>query len=223
MYLLLAEDDKKLGNLIVHLLEQEHFTVDWVLNGEDAYDYVSLTEYDLVLLDWMLPGKDGVQVCKQLRKDNYDGAILMLTARDALDDRVAGLDAGADDYLVKPFEFKELLARIRALLRRRNKPILQEEISAGSLILDRQNHILKKENESIQLSSREFGLMELLMINSGQTLSRDMILDRIWGYDTEVTSNTLDAYIRLLRKKIGDGDRHRLIKNVRGVGYRFEP
>lgn len=222
MHILLAEDDKKLGKLIIHMLEKEHFTVDWVLNGIDAYDYSIGAEYDLILLDWMMPGKDGVLVCRQLREKGYNGAILMLTAKDALDDQITGLDAGADDYVIKPFEFKELLARIRALLRRRNKPIINDLLVVGEFVLNRSNHLFKKGDREIQLSSREFRLMELLMINHGQTLPREMILDKIWGINSDITSNTLDAYIRLLRKKIEDVDNHKLIKNIRGVGYRFE-
>jgi len=222
MHILLAEDDKKLGKLIIHMLEKEHFTVDWVLNGTDAYDYSIGTEYDLILLDWMMPGKDGVSVCRQLREKGFNGAILMLTAKDELDDQITGLDSGADDYVIKPFEFKELLARIRALLRRRNRPIIHDVIVVGEFELNRKNYIFKKGDQDIQLSSKEFRLMELFMINYGQTLPREMILDRIWGLDSDITSNTLDAYIRLLRRKIEDGDEHKLIKNIRGVGYRFE-
>ncbi len=223
MYILLAEDDKKLGKLLSYLLEKEGFTVDWVVNGEDAYHHAISTEYDLILLDWMLPGMEGIEVCRRLREDQYDGAILMLTAKDELDNRVMGLDAGADDYLVKPFEFEELFARIRALLRRKDKPIVRDTITAGALTLDRNNHILMKNGREIPLTSREFRLMELFMVNPGQVLPRDLILDRIWGIDGEVNSNTLDAYIRLLRKKIEDRDEHRYLKNVRGVGYRLEP
>lgn len=223
MYILLAEDDKKLGKLLNYLLEKEGFTVDWVVDGEDAYHYAISAEYDLILLDWMMPGMEGIEVCRRLREDQYDGAILMLTAKDELDNRVMGLDAGADDYLVKPFEFEELFARIRALLRRKDKPIVRDTITAGSLTLDRNNHILMKNGREIPLTSREFRLMELFMVNPGQVLPRDLILDRIWGMDGEVNSNTLDAYIRLLRKKIEDRDEHRYIKNVRGVGYRLEP
>jgi DNA-binding response OmpR family regulator len=223
MHILFAEDDVKLGKLLKHLLEKEDFTVDWVTNGSDAYAYATATDYDLILLDWMLPGEEGVNVCRRLREEEYEGAILMLTAKDELDHRVEGLDAGADDYLVKPFEFEELFARVRALLRRRNKPIIQDQVNVGSLTLDRSNHLLIKSGRKIPLTSREFRLMELLMVNHGQVLPRELILDRIWGMDAEVNSNTLDAYIRLLRKKIGDSEAHQYIKNVRGVGYRLEP
>lgn len=222
--ILLAEDDKRLGNLLVHMLNKEQYHIDWVINGDDALDYAIAAPYDLIVLDWMMPGMDGTKVCQNLRKNgcNTNTPVLMLTARDALDDKVEGLDAGADDYLVKPFEFKELLARLRALSRRARDPVIEDLMQAADFTLDRVNRLLIRGGSQIPLTLREFQLLELLMINRGQTLPRELIIDRVWGYDTEVTANNLDAFIRLLRKKIGDTKHRRHIQNIRGVGYRFD-
>lgn len=223
MLLLLVEDDKRLGNLIVHMLRKEKHQVDWVLNGEDALSYAKATDYDLIILDWMIPKKDGITVCNELRRSGFDGAILMLTAKDSLEDRVKGLDIGADDYIVKPFEFAELFARIRALQRRMNKPLVKEEIlTAGPIKLNVVTHVVEKNGVEIQLTPKEYQLLELLLRHPNQTLPRDLLIDRIWGYSSEVTSNNLDVLVRLLRKKIGDTGEHHLIQNIRGVGYKIE-
>ncbi|WP_027417298.1 response regulator transcription factor [Aneurinibacillus terranovensis] len=222
MHILLAEDDKKLGRLIVHMLKAEGYLVDWVISGRQAYEYTLFGEYDLIIMDWMMPETDGISVCKRLREDNYQGAILVLTARDALDDCVTGLDAGADDYLVKPFEFDELFARIRALTRRSYVEIKEEIIQVADLVLHCNQRSIIKKGKEIRLTPREFQLLELLARNRGQVIPRDIILDRIWGYDSEVTSNTLDAFVRLLRKKIDRPGENKLIQNVRGVGYKLE-
>jgi DNA-binding response OmpR family regulator len=170
----------------------------------------------------MMPGADGVQVCRMLRNDGYNGAILMLTAKDSTPDRVAGLDAGADDYLVKPFEIDELFARLRALGRRNHLPLQTDIVHVEGLEINRTNHTVSRNGEEIQLSPREFQLLDLLAQNKGQVLTRELILDRVWGYDTEVTSNAIDAYIKLLRKKIDLPAGNTLIRNVRGVGYKLE-
>ncbi|HHY74855.1 MAG TPA: response regulator transcription factor [Bacillus bacterium] len=223
MLLLLAEDDKRLGNLVVHMLRKEKHQVDWVQNGEDAVLFAKNTNYDLIILDWMMPKKDGITVCKELRSSGYDGAILMVTAKDGLEDRVKGLDYGADDYIVKPFEFAELFARIRALQRRITKPLVQDEIlTAGSIKLNVVTHIVEKDGQEIQLTPKEYQLLELFLRNPNQTLPRDLLIDRIWGYDAEVNSNNLDALVRLLRKKIDDNSEQQLIQNIRGVGYKIE-
>ncbi|MFT9849942.1 response regulator transcription factor [Aneurinibacillus sp. REN35] len=222
MRILLAEDDKKLGKLIAHMLTKEKYSVDWATDGEEAYIQAQDESYELLILDWMMPGKDGVAICRSLRASGYQGAILLLTARDAIDDRVCGLDAGADDYLVKPFDFAELFARIRSLLRRRQLPIAEDIIQIGELSLDCRQRIIQRGMETIQLTPREFQLLELLARNHGYTVPRDTILDRVWGYDAEVTSNTLDAFVRLLRKKIDCPNCPTLIRNVRGIGYKLE-
>lgn len=221
MYILLAEDDKKLGRLIVHMLSKEKHTVDWVIDGASALDYISSTLYDLVLLDWMMPEVSGIDVCKELRNNHFQGLILMLTAKDDVLDRVKGLDAGADDYIVKPFQFEELFARVRALERRGNIPFIDNVLKVGELTLDRVNHKVYRKEKEIQLSPKEYQLLNILMSNPEQILPRDVLLDKIWGIEVDVSDNNLDALVRLLRKKVEDPEGERLIHNIRGVGYRL--
>lgn len=222
MRVLLAEDDQRLGKLIKYMLEQNHIQVEWVTDGSDIYDYAQYTEYDILVLDWMMPGESGVDACRRLRKDGYERAILMLTARDSVEDRVTGLDAGADDYLVKPFEFVELLARLRALGRRSTQKIQQDVVEVGGFTLNRTAKVLKKDGQVIQLSPREFQIFDLLAQNLGIVVPRDIILDRIWGLESDVSSNNIDSYMKILRKKLDTGDGSTVIKTVRGVGYKLE-
>ncbi len=222
MRVLLAEDDKRLGKLVQYMLEQNDISVEWITNGAEIYEYAMYTEYDILILDWMMPGEDGVDACRRLREDGYEKAILMLTARDSVEDRVTGLDAGADDYLVKPFEFAELLARLRALGRRSTQKIQQDIVEVGSFTLNRTAKILKKKDQVIQLSPREFQIFDLLAQNIGIVIPRDIILDRIWGPESDVSSNNIDSYMKILRKKLEQGDGQAVIKTVRGVGYRLE-
>lgn len=223
MHILLAEDDLQLGELIGFMLKKKGgYKVDWVMEGEDAYDYAKASHYDVVLLDWMMPNGDGLTVCRNLRKESYSGAILMLTAKDAIEDRIHGLDAGADDYLIKPFEIDELLARIRALTRRNYAPILEEKISIHGLTLNRTSQTVLQGTVEIQLSPREFQLLDLLVQNKGQVLPREVILDRIWGLDADVSTKTIDATIKLLRKKLDKFDRQDILQSIRGVGYKIE-
>lgn len=222
MRILLAEDDQRLGKLIKYMLEQNHIQVEWVTDGSDIYDYAKFTDYDILVLDWMMPGESGVDACRRLRKDGYERAILMLTARDSVEDRVTGLDAGADDYLVKPFEFVELLARLRALGRRSTQKIQQDVVEVGGFTLNRTAKVLKKAAQVIQLSPREFQIFDLLAQNLGIVVPRDIILDRIWGLESDVSSNNIDSYMKILRKKLDTGDGRTIIKTVRGVGYKLE-
>ncbi|MCI6172222.1 response regulator transcription factor [Selenomonas bovis] len=222
MRILLAEDDQRLGKLIKYMLEQNHIQVEWVTDGSDIYDYAKFTDYDILVLDWMMPGESGVDACRRLRKDGYERAILMLTARDSVEDRVTGLDAGADDYLVKPFEFVELLARLRALGRRSTQKIQQDVVEVGGFTLNRTAKVLKKADQVIQLSPREFQIFDLLAQNLGIVVPRDIILDRIWGLESDVSSNNIDSYMKILRKKLDTGDGRTIIKTVRGVGYKLE-
>ena len=220
MKILLAEDDLRLGKLTKYMLEQNKISVEWITDGGEVEEYARYTDYDVLVLDWMMPNVTGVDACRSLRQNGYEKAILMLTARDSVEDRVTGLDAGADDYLVKPFEFAELLARLRALSRRSTQQITHDEISVGAFMLNRTAKSLTKNGEVIQLSPREFQIFDLLAQNIGMVVPREVILDRIWGMEAEVTDNNIDTYMKILRKKLGDGGS--LIKTVRGVGYRLE-
>ena len=219
---LLAEDDPKLGKLINYMLMQNRVQVEWIQNGADIFEYAMYSEYDILILDWMMPNVTGIEACRQLRENGYERAILMLTAKDTVEDRVTGLDAGADDYLVKPFEFDELMARIRALSRRSTQKIQQEVVEVGSFTLNRTTKVLMKKNQVIQLSPREFQLFDLLSQNLGVVVPREIILDRIWGSERDITSNNIDSYMKILRKKLNDVDGSITIKTVRGIGYRLE-
>ncbi|OIK16484.1 DNA-binding response regulator [Bacillus sp. MUM 116] len=223
MNILLAEDDVRLGELIVYMLKKKGaYNIEWVTEGEDAYYYATSAHYDVIIMDWMMPNGTGVEICSRLRQQGYPGAILMLTAKDAVQDRIDGLDSGADDYLVKPFEIDELLARLRALCRRNYAPILEEEVKIHGLILNRMSHMVCSDKEKIQLSPREFQLLDLLIQNKGQVLPRELIFDRIWGGDSEVAPKIIDATVKLIRKKLGSLEKQDLLQSVRGVGYRLE-
>ncbi len=223
MKILLAEDDVRLGELTTHLMKKKAgYTVDWVTTGHDAYDYATASSYEVVVLDWMMPDGNGRDTCAKLRRNGYAGAILMLTAKDTLQDRIEGLDAGADDYLVKPFEIEELLARLRALTRRTFVPLQEDVIQIGELELHRNNQIVKSGGEDIQLSPREFQILDLLVQNRNLTLTREVILDKVWGLDADVNLKTIDATVKLIRKKLGTSSSRGLIMSVRGVGYRVE-
>lgn len=223
MKILLAEDDIRLGELIVHMLKKKaDYTTEWVTTGKEAYEAASFGNYQVLILDWMMPDGDGVSTCHRLRSEGYTGAILMLTAKDALQDRIDGLDAGADDYLVKPFEIGELLARLRALSRRNYAPIQSEEIQIDDLILNRTAQTVRKEQQWIQLTPREFQLLDLLIQNQNIVLTREVILDRIWGLEADVGLKTIDATVKLLRKKLHEVDHKEMIQSVRGVGYTIE-
>jgi DNA-binding response OmpR family regulator len=222
MRVLLAEDDQRLGKLIAHMLDKEKIQVDWVQQGDAAYEYASHEPYEVIILDWMMPCQSGIEVCNRLRKEGYQGSILLLTAKDAVDDKVMGLEMGADDYLVKPFEFAELLARVRALGRRGGIQFREEIVTIGDLVMNRSMKTVQRDGRDIQLTGREFQLLDFLVQNRGQVLPKEIILDRVWGLEAEVSSNNLEAYIRLLRKKIDLPEERMLIHNVRGVGYKLE-
>jgi DNA-binding response OmpR family regulator len=222
MKVLLAEDDAKLGKLIKRMLEKSGVQVDWVLNGDMALEYALYDPYDVVILDWMMPGKTGVAICDQLRKRGYHGAVLMLTAKDAVDDRVLGLDTGADDCFVKPFEFAELFARIRALARRSRVRLEEDILQVGNLVFNGLTHCVRRDDMEVQLTSRELQLLDLLVRNQERVIPREVILERIWGLEAEVSSNNLDAYVRLLRKKLIPFEDVVVIQTVRGIGYKLE-
>ncbi|MDF2910847.1 MAG: hypothetical protein K0Q56_1728 [Sporolactobacillus laevolacticus] len=219
MKVLLAEDDLRLGKLIMKMLKKEQFTADWVDNGETAYDQALTGDYDVIILDWMLPEKNGIEVSKSLRKEGYSGAILMLTARDALEDRVQGLDSGADDYMMKPFAFEELFARLRSLYRRNFFPVDQNVIRTHDLTIDLSNHLIKKGDQLLSLTSREYQLLVYFVKNTGRILSKEMIMSRVWEESSDVTFNTMEAFVKLLRKKLCQSKQSSYIKTIRGVGY----
>ncbi|WP_431027401.1 response regulator transcription factor [Lysinibacillus sp. LZ02] len=219
MKILIAEDDNRLRKNIVHIIQKEFHQVDAVDNGQDALEYIHIDQYDLVILDWMMPEISGIDVCKAARKNGYSGGILMLTAKDDSSDIIQGLDAGADDYVVKPFKMEELLARIRAVLRRKDKPVNQF-IQIDDLTLDVNARTLFKDQDEIVLTKNEFLLLEYLFVNKGIVLTREQIYSHVWGFDYEITNNNLDALVKLVRKKIDDGRPKSIIENIRGIGYR---
>lgn len=219
MKILFAEDDKRLGKITYFMLQKEFSHVDWVDNGEDAYEYASSTPYDVLILDWMMPKRNGIEVCSALRNNGHQEAIIILTAKDALEDKIHGLDSGADDYLVKPFQFEELLARIRAVFRRQTK-VIEQVINIHHFSLHMESQVLYKNEEVINLSKKEYQLLELLMRNRKQILTREQIIDYVWGFEADVSDNALDALVKLVRKKIDDKNQPSLIQNVRGVGYK---
>ncbi len=221
MRILVVEDERRIAAFIKRGLEEERYAVDVAYDGEEVLDWVAVVNYDLIVLDVLLPKKDGIQVCRELRAQGNKAPILMLTARDAVEDRVRGLDSGADDYLVKPFAFQELLARIRALLRRSGEaktPSLQ----VGDLVLDTLTRRATRGGRVIELTTREYALLEFLMRHPRQVLSRTQIAEHVWNYDFFSTSNVVDVYIRYLRRKIDEGFDAKLIKTVRGAGYKIE-
>lgn len=219
MRLLVVEDEPNLRRLLVQQLREAHYSVDDCADGESARDYLAGAEYDALILDIMLPGISGLALLRELRAAGDATPVLLLTARDSVGDRVAGLDSGADDYLVKPFAFDELAARLRVLLRRRSGGAASDLFRVADLEVDCARRTVTRAGVPISLSGKEFAILEYLIRNAGIVLSRDKIGRHIWNYDYEGGSNVVDVYIRYLRKKLDDGYSPRLIHTVRGVGY----
>jgi DNA-binding response OmpR family regulator len=219
MYVLVVEDERRLAQLIRRVLEEEGHTVDVAYDGEEGLHMGLEGTHDVLVLDIMLPQMNGLDVCKNLRRERIDTPVLLLTALDSVDDRVAGLDAGADDYLPKPFAFQELLARIRALGRRRVEARDPQEMEVEGLILDLRRRKAKRDGRQIELSPKEFSLLEFLMRNQGRVVTRTQILDHLWGYDFATDSNLVDVYVAYLRRKVDKGAARPLIRTIRGVGY----
>lgn len=218
MKILLIEDEKKVASFIKRGLEEEFFTVDVAYDGEKG-EFMALTsEYDLIILDILLPKKNGLDVLKSLRANKIDTPILILTAKGSIEDKVEGLNLGADDYLTKPFAFAELLARVRTLLRRSSSE-KSNIIKVADLELDIVKHTVKRGDKIIDLTAREFALLEYMIRNKGRVLTRTMIAEHIWDYHFDTGSNIIDVYIRRLRKKIDEGFPKKLIHTIRGVGY----
>lgn len=218
MKILVVEDEKDLNSVISRHLKKNNFSVDSVFNGEDALDYLSYENYDLVILDIMMPKISGYQVIKELRTKKNDTPVLMLTAKDSIDDKVKGLDSGADDYLVKPFDFNELLARIRAIVRRKYGNI-SNQIVIEDLILDLAKKTVTRNNINIDLTAKEYEVLEYLMQNKGHILSREQIREHVWDFDYDGESNIIDVLIKNIRKKIDIDSSKQLISTKRGLGY----
>lgn len=214
----MVEDNQKIARSIKQGLEQERYAVDLAYDGEQGLGLAISEDYDLIILDLMLPKIDGMEICRRLReKEKIDTPILMLTAKDQVEDKVEGLNCGADDYLAKPFDFEELLARIKALIRRPTK-VLPEILKVGDLSLNTIDYTVERNKQEIELSKTEFALLEYLIRHKNQVLTKDQIIAHVWDYDADVLPNTVEVYIGYLRKKLGKAD---LIKTVRGFGYKL--
>jgi len=221
MHILLVEDELKMARALRRGLEQEGHSVDSATDGDDALARGVEFEYDAIVLDVMLPGRDGFSICRELRARDRWAPVLMLTARDAVEDRIRGLDAGADDYLVKPFAFGELLARLRALVRRGvfERPAV---ITVGDVVLDPAAHTVTRDGRPVDLSVREFSLLEFLMRHAGEVVSRTRILEQVWDVNYDSYSNVVDVYVGYLRRKLEQPFGRSFIRTVRGVGYVVE-
>lgn len=222
MRILVVEDEHRIANSIKKGLEQERYAVDVAYTGNDGYDLASTEDYDLILLDIMLPEMNGIEICKNLRKNKIHTPILLLTAKGQTEDKVSGLDAGADDYMTKPFSFDELLARIRALTRRKGT-IVNTILSVEDLSLDKKQYLVKRGNQEIRLSSKEFSLLEYLITNKNTIVTKDQIIAHVWDYDADILPNTIEVYIKNLRNKIDKPfiNKKALIQTVRGFGYKI--
>jgi heavy metal response regulator len=220
MRILLVEDERRIADFIRKGLSECGYAVDVASDGEEALDWPEAAQFDIIILDVMLPVRDGIEVCRELRRRRVQTPILMLTARDAVEDRVRGLDSGADDYLVKPFAFAELLARLRALARR-EPSVSGTRLQAGDLVLDTATREVSRQDRSIALTSKEHALLEYLMRHPNQVLTRTMIAEHVWNYDFDNATNVIDVHIRNLRRKIDGPFPRKLIHTVRGAGYRL--
>ncbi|HEY7022598.1 MAG TPA: response regulator transcription factor [Ktedonobacterales bacterium] len=223
MHILIVEDEQRLARLVARVLGEERHVVDIANDGDTGLDLALRGTYDLLILDLMLPGRSGLDICKQVRARKLQPAILMLTARGSIEDRVAGLRIGADDYLVKPFAMEELVARVDALLRRGRAITDTQRLQVGDLTLDLLRREAQRDGRIIELTAKEFALLEYLMRHPGQVLTRTQIIDHVWRYDSDALSNVVDIYIHYLRDKIDRGSARPMIKTMRGVGYRIEP
>ena len=219
MRLLIVEDDVSLRNILQKRLTTEGYAVDACENGNDGLDYATALTYDAIILDVMLPGSDGFTILRTIRESHIDSAILMLTARDAIEDRVHGLDLGADDYLTKPFAFEELLARLRVLLRRKLPIASGTTLQYATLEMDVSTHQVLRDGQQVTLTAKEFALLEYFLRNAEQVLTRNQIADHVWNYEYSFETNLVDVYVRYLRNKIDRDNAMPLLQTVRGVGY----
>ena len=219
MRILVVEDEEKVASFVRKGLEQSSYTVDVAVHGEDALAHVAVHEYAAIVLDLMLPGRDGLSVVRELRQKGLTVPVLALTARSALEDRVQGLDSGCDDYLAKPFAFDELLARLRALLRRQTNAARLPQLQYAGLTLDPATRAVHRDGRPVELTNKEYALLELLLRHPGQVYTRTAILESVWGYDFDAGSNVLEVYMNFLRKKVDGPGLPKLLHTVRGVGY----
>lgn len=223
MRVLLIEDDQRLAKLIIDMLSTQHFNVDHVTDGNEGMELALRRIHDLAIVDWMLPGRDGPSICRAIRSAHLPMGVLMLTARTQVEDRVAGLDSGADDYLTKPFKMDELIARLHAISRRIHPEVVDAlELRGGSIVMDLNLHTLRRGEQAIDLSKTEWDLLEFLLRHPKQTVTRQAILDYVWSYDCTVRPDLVDVYVSYLRKKLNLPGMADPIMTVRGVGYRLD-
>ncbi len=222
MWILIVEDEKRLARLIERVLRDERHSVDVAHDGESGLDLLLQGTYDVAIIDWMLPGRDGPSICRAVRAARLPTALLLLTARGQIEDKVLGFESGADDYLVKPFAFEELLARIRALGRRFSPNLGNDELRAGALVLDLRTYTARRGERRLDLTPTEWRLLEYLLRNAGQTLTRQQILDYVWSFEHDVQPQMVDVYISYLRRKLNAPGKPDPIVTVRGIGYRLE-
>ena len=220
MRLLLVEDDARIARFVAKGLREQSYAVDVATNGDDALYQAEVNTYDLIVLDVMIPGRDGFAVCRELRAAGQKIPILMLTAKDAVEDRIAGLDFGADDYLTKPFEFRELLARLRALLRRSGE-LRPARIAVADLVLDTGARTVSRAGTDVPMTTKEYALLEYLMRNEGRVVTRTMLLENVWDFHFDPNTNIVETHISRLRAKVDRGHANELIQTIRGVGYSF--
>lgn len=221
MRVLIVEDERRMASFIQRGLKEEGYAVDVAPDGNTGWEYASANDYDVMILDWMLPHMDGLTLCSKIRSSGNRVPIMMLTVRDAVEDKIRGLDQGADDYLTKPFAFDELLARLRALIRRPRDLQRETVLKAGNLTIDLVTHKVTVGTEAVTFSQKEFALLEFLMRRSGQVVSRSQIAEHVWDLHFDPMSNTIDVYINFLRKKIDGTRKKSRIETVRGAGYRI--
>ena len=223
MRVLVVEDERKIAGFIARGLKEEGYAVDLASDGEEGHFLASTNEYDLLILDLMLPKTDGLSLCRSLRREGYTAAIIMLTARDTVRDKVTGLDAGADDYVTKPFAFEELLARIRALLRVRGRAGTQAtRLEAGDLVMDLVSHEVRRAGKPVNLTAKEFSLLEYFMRHAGSVVTRTMIAEHVWDINFDTDTNVIDVYVSHLRDKIDRSFKKKLIHTLRGRGYMLD-
>lgn len=219
MRILIVEDELDLNMVLSEMLTIEGYNVDSSYDGTDGLDNALSGIYDLIILDIMLPKKNGIEVLSEIRKNSINAPVLMLTAKSEIEDKISGLDNGADDYLTKPFNSKELLARIRALLRRREKILINENLEFADILIDKSTHELYKNSQKVKLTKKEYDIIELLILNKGKAVPKDDLTVKIWGYNTDIEYNSIEVYISFLRKKLRAIDSTVCISTIRGVGY----